>query len=98
MSPARCWDRPLLLASTASSLALASACLLPHPAAAVPIQTPNSPQITASAPDPGSAGPRRPGAIPATSMSLNGGSSVDRNAGPRRPVPGQKESALTAEK
>jgi hypothetical protein len=88
----------MLLASTASSFALASACLLPQPAGAVPIQTPNSPLITASAPDPGSAGPRRPGAIPATSLRLNGGSSVDRNAGPRRPVPGQQGSALTAEK
>lgn len=90
----------MLLARAASGFALAATCLLPHTAGAVPIQAPNSSQATASAADPaaGTSGPRRPGGIPATSQDLSSGISPDRSAGPRRPVPGQHESALTAEK
>jgi len=91
-------NRPLLLACAASSLALAAACLLPRSAGAVPIQTPNGAQVAAPTESTGSSGPRRPGTIPTPSLSLNNGTSPDRTAGPRRPVPAQPEAALTAEK
>ena len=91
----------MLLTSTASGFILAAACLLPQTAAAVPIQAANSAQATAStsaSDGAASTGPRRPGGISATSQRLSSSTSADRGAGPRRPVPGQHEGALTAEK
>ena len=74
----------------------AVACLLAAPAAlAIPIQpAPTAPTSTGDQ----LAGPRRPGLIPSTSSAAGISTGGDAAGGQRRPIPGQSNDTLSAEK
>lgn len=88
-SPASPWrfEAQALVGCQALAVALASSCLLPLAAMAVPIQATNGASAPASAATAGTTeGPRRPGAISPPSPGPASGSSAGVTPGPRRPT------------